>query len=144
MSLFYHWASMHLRWPAIVFTKEQIRLNWNSVAPATGVSCWPFALVTTSFVENKLDIPENVLARTALHELTHSARGHHLVLHGPQIIGDLDDTGHCSGAPCVINSGAANDQSQVVLKIVARPLRPGCGGCAEAWNFTKSSSLRTS
>src|SRR5712691_1511552 len=43
------WAEQHLGRPALVFTNRQIRQTSTSIAPATGATRWPIALVTTTY-----------------------------------------------------------------------------------------------
>jgi hypothetical protein len=101
--------------------------------------------VTTTFSEAEgLTIPEDVIARTALHELTHLAGGHQYAALGEVTIGDLDEGGHCSEMPCILNSGAGNSREEVERNILDRPLRTCCAGCIETWEYTKSSPLWTS
>ncbi len=137
---FHDWAVENLRCPALVLTRRQMRRDSKSVAPATGVTRWPVSLVTTTFEEKKGGrIPDDVVARTALHEVAHLIRGHRNLVIGEDAVKDLDNGEHCSlETACILNSSAGKDAADVELKILARPIAPKCAPCIEAREFTKT------
>lgn len=141
---FYPWVACFLRWPALIFTNRQIRVDLHAVAPATGVTKWPFAIVTTSYTSLTSKVPPEVVARSVIHEVTHLARFDLFLSLGKDAITDLDRNGHCpSVVPCVLNSGAGMDQAGVEAAILQRPVKPGCNSCDVAWRLTRSSPLWT-
>lgn len=137
---FHDWALTNLRQLAVVFTRRQIRRDTKSIAPATGVTRWPVALVTTMFEESTSGrIPDDVIARTAIHEVAHLIRGSWNLKVEDAALKDLDAGGHCSReTPCVLNSSAAKDAAGVEENILKRPVAPKCVPCIEAWEFTKT------
>jgi hypothetical protein len=115
---FHDWILKHVPSPALVFTDRQIRRGRTSNVLVTGLTRWPLSLVTTTFSETeKLAIPEEVIARTALHEVAHLARGHQCAVQGEVVIGDLDEGGHCS--KCDAYSTPAPETTKKKLSVIS-------------------------
>jgi hypothetical protein len=80
-------------------------------------------------------IPDDAVARTALHEVAHLIRGHQNLVIGEDAVKDLDNGGHCSlETACILNSSAGKDAADVEQKILARPIAPKCAPVSRRGN----------